>query len=282
MVGRSVTPLIHRATDAELAAAVEANLFALFRALAALPGAELVEGERMSYHYTGYPAPIFNAVWRAHLAPEQIDPAIDEALRWFQAKGAPLASWWFSEHSAPPPGLFERLEAHGFELDYAVPTLALDLDTIPTTLSLPDGFTIVEARDARALDDWAAALFGAYEEDGMPLRSARVWADAALAFGADRSPLHLYVGYRNGQPVATNLLFNGGGVAGMFCIGTIPEARGHGFGTAITLKPLLDARAEGYRYGVLFSSDMGLPLYRKLGFRELGSRIGRYVTYWKD
>ena len=87
----------------------------------------------------------------------------------------------------------------------------------------------------------------------------------------------LYVGYLNGRPVATNILFNGAGVASVYGVGTLPEARGKGIGAAITLKPLLDARAQGYRYGVLFATEMGVPVYRRLGFREVGCTIGRYL-----
>lgn len=35
-----------------------------------------------------------------------------------------------------------------------------------------------------------------------------------------------------------------------------------------TLEPLREALAKGYRLGVLQSSEMGLNVYRKLGFQE--------------
>ena len=60
----------------------------------------------------------------------------------------------------------------------------------------------------------------------------------------------------------------GAGVAGLSSVATVPEARRQGIGTAVTLHLLEQARAMGYRIGVLFSSDMAVGVYRKLGFRE--------------
>jgi GNAT superfamily N-acetyltransferase len=87
----------------------------------------------------------------------------------------------------------------------------------------------------------------------------------------------MFVGYLDGQPVATNMLFNGAGVAGVYAVATLPAARGKGIGGAITLHPLLLARATGYRYGVLFSTEMGARVYERIGFRLTGARINRYL-----
>ena len=57
-------------------------------------------------------------------------------------------------------------------------------------------------------------------------------------------------------------------MAGIYALATVPEARGQGLGVALTLAPLLEARAMGYRIGVLASSEMALGLYRRVGFRE--------------
>ncbi|MGH2521686.1 MAG: hypothetical protein ACRDH2_04195 [Anaerolineales bacterium] len=58
------TPLA-RASSAELSGAVQENLFALFRAMRALPESELVESERLCHHHAFPTNPMFKGVWRA-------------------------------------------------------------------------------------------------------------------------------------------------------------------------------------------------------------------------
>jgi len=78
----------------------------------------------------------------------------------------------------------------------------------------------------------------------------------------------------------TTILFNGAGMASVYGAGTLPEARGKGIGGAITLKPLLEARQLDYRYAVLFSTEMGIHAYERIGFRDCGVRINRYL--WRN
>jgi hypothetical protein len=137
----------------------------------------------------------------------------------------------------------------------------------------------VEAKDAQTLADWSEALLGAYAEYDMPEESARTWEKATLVLGAENAPWRLYVGYLDGKPVATNMVLDAAGVAGLFCVGTIPEVRGRGVARPIILQPLLDSLALGYRYGVLFASEMGIPVYEHLGFHRVAIDIGRYVLY---
>ncbi len=70
--------------------------------------------------------------------------------------------------------------------------------------------------------------------------------------------------------MATSALFLGDGLAGVYCVATLPQERRKGFGAFATAEPLRRVRDLGYRVGILQSSEPGHPVYRRIGFRDVG------------
>jgi hypothetical protein len=73
---------------------------------------------------------------------------------------------------------------------------------------------------------------------------------------------------------STSLTFSDA-VAGLYKIATLEPYRRQGIGAAMTLRPLLDALAVGYRTAELQAAPVGVNVYARLWFRE----IGRYTEY---
>jgi ribosomal protein S18 acetylase RimI-like enzyme len=96
----------------------------------------------------------------------------------------------------------------------------------------------------------------------------RFYELAAPVLLRDDAALWLYVGYLDDIPVATADLAIGGGVVGLYSICTLEAYRRRGFGSALTLQPLLDARAQGYRTAILQSAADSL--YARAGFEPFG------------
>jgi hypothetical protein len=65
-------------------------------------------------------------------------------------------------------------------------------------------------------------------------------------------------------------------VAGIYNVMTVPDVQRRGIGALMTVGPLQVARGQGYQLGVLQSSKMGYPLYRRLGFEDY-CRIAIYL-----
>ena len=286
--------VLEQASDRQLGWAVEANLFALFRAMSTLPGSQLEETARLSRHFAPPSNPMYKGVWGTDLAPDEIESAIHETIDWFQARGAPFFFWWTGP-GTEPGDIGDHLITHGLidmegqskemagniiSTASGAPGMIADLHKINESVlnKIPPGFEMNEVQNEKDLQDFKQVLMDGYD---IPAPMAEGWVQAAHEFGIGKTPWRMLLGRLNGTPVGTNVIFYGAGVVGVYGIAVVPAARGKGIGAAITLQPLLDARDnDGYKYAVLFSTEMGAPVYERIGFRMTDVRINRYL--WRD
>jgi ribosomal protein S18 acetylase RimI-like enzyme len=166
------------------------------------------------------------------------------------------------------------LEAHGLTRIADVAGMAVNLPVLNEKLAKPSDLTVEQVSDGKTLEQWIQVLTIG---NGAPVSVGTLFFDVLSSLGFEL-PWRHYIGWLMGKPVACSSLLVGAGVAGIYFVATVPEARGQGIGTALTLVPLLDARAMGYRIGVLGASQMGLGVYQRLGFREY-CKFGIYI--WK-
>lgn len=73
----------------------------------------------------------------------------------------------------------------------------------------------------------------------------------------------LWVGYIHEQPVTCAVSWTSTGVVGIYYVATLPQARRRGYGAAITLTA---TQAEPALPAVLQASDLGRPVYERIGF----------------
>ncbi len=78
-----------------------------------------------------------------------------------------------------------------------------------------------------------------------------------------------YLGFYEGQPAATSLAYLGNLGASLYCLGTLPSFRNRGLGTAVTHACLKAAKDKNINQAVLYGSEMGQPMYKKIGFKLL-------------
>jgi GNAT superfamily N-acetyltransferase len=136
---------------------------------------------------------------------------------------------------------------------------------------VPEGFVVERVRDEKGLAAWIEALGSGFGEGPVEAE----WVGEVYRRLGDEGPWRPYLGRLGEEPVATATLFFGAGVAGVYFVCTVERARRRGIGAAVTLAALREAWDLGYRVGVLGSSEMGFPVYRRLGFDEY-CRIGLY------
>jgi GNAT superfamily N-acetyltransferase len=140
--------------------------------------------------------------------------------------------------------------------------MAVRLSELATPRAVP-GLELQRVTDDSGLASWEATLGRGFGEGE---KEARWVASVYRKLGYD-DPWRHYVGWLDGSPVGTATVFLGAGVAGVYFVMTVPEARRRGIGAAITYGALC-AAGEVAEYGVLGSSEAGRPVYERLGFRE--------------
>lgn len=84
-----------------------------------------------------------------------------------------------------------------------------------------------------------------------------------------------FVARLDGVPVAAAMTLVTHGVAGIYWVGTTPEARGRGLAEACTRLATNAGFDLGAQVAALQASVMGEPIYLRMGYRE----ITRYPWY---
>jgi GNAT superfamily N-acetyltransferase len=263
----------HTLTGSAARFAPKENLYAFMRSLSRLPSAEAApsaegapsteggEGGGLLRWFTGIPDSMFNGVLARRPAQSDESATIQAAVDYFSARPVGEMSWWL----ASQPGLEgwgDQLLAHGFHYTSGPPGMSLDLAHLPAP-ALPEGLRIERVSTPEQLQVWVNIFLAGY---GVPAEAAPGFFRLLDDLGYDQ-PARNYLGYIEDRPATTSSVYFGAGVAGIYCVATLPEFRRRGLGAAMTISPLHEARELGYQTAILQSSQMGYPVYQRIGFR---------------
>ncbi len=251
-------------TASELVTAPRDNLYAFFRQFQASSAAECLGTPGHFRWRTSLPHPWFSGMLVSQPPESGASQLIEATQAYFQNQGVGAFTWWL-EGAAAPSDWAGLLTLRGFHLDASTPGMAASLDRLPDLPPTPRNFTIQPVATPGEFEAWTRTFIPGY---GLMDFIAPLFYDFGLSLGLNL-PFRYYLGILDGVPVATSALFLGAGVAGIYNVATLPQARGQGLGAAITLAPLLEARQMGFAVGVLQSSEMGYRLYQRLGFRTV-------------
>ena len=234
--------------------------------LGCAPNVELSISRYLTWLVTNMPDHFMNLVVCTELPQDGADELIDNALDHFKALNIRKLSW-LAEDGVKASTLKKHLDARGliFRESFAV-EMAIDLAKLRDNSDTNDDLEIISVEDNDVLKEWIHVATSGF---GMGSEVEDIWYGFFSETVFD-NPFRTYLALLNGKPVGTSQLFTSGGVAGIYNVACVPEARGQGVGSAITQLPLLEARERGYLVGVLQASSMGYNVYRKLGFKDFG------------
>lgn len=206
-------------------------------------------------------------IFKADLKPEDVDQKIDYVVEYFNSRN--MSFWWSVCPSSKPDNLGEYLKAHSFNEMDDTPIMAAELHNLVDDRPKPKDFVIKEANDEDSIRLFWDLWYTGYP---MPEISGKLFADCFVEIGYHSdNKMKLFIGYLTGEPVATSIMILEGGVVGLNGVVVLPEARGKGIGTEMSLHPLRVARSVGYKIGVLDATQHGLGIYQRIGFHEVCS-----------
>ena len=131
-----------------------------------------------------------------------------------------------------------------------------------------DGVSLRLVEDDEGVHDFITVNAEAYGTYGMPAQVLSDLFDQAAVLVEDPAA-HIVVASRGGQPVATAMVYESDGVAGLQWVGTVPTARTGGLGALVTVAATNVAFGHGASSCTLQASPMGAPLYLRLGYETI-------------
>jgi GNAT superfamily N-acetyltransferase len=227
-----------------------------------VPGSVVREEGGVTAFGSGLPIPLCNQV--VVTADDAAEAGMTAAIRALRARGSPF-------YLVLRRGIDDRFGPLAIDLGLAhvadlLPGMAVH--PIPPAVAVPEGHEIRRIADAAGLADHIRTLAEGFE---IPEPIVRPWVGEELW---RRNGCAVYVGYTDGRPVTTGFGVRTGNTIGVYNIATLEMARRRGYGAAMTARVVADGAADGCDVAILQASEMGRPIYERLGFRTV---IGRDV-----
>ena len=155
--------------------------------------------------------------------------------------------------------------------------MAMPLDTGNAPGNLPSGFDIKRVATTAAVEHFADVLAASTTPPDENIKT--FFADTKEAVIAPASPLRLYVGYVNNEPVAVLEAFNAHGIINFYAMAALASTRGKGYAGALLISTLKEAKKAGLRVAArLMSASASSPW---AGSRRTRKFCGLAAPTWR-
>jgi hypothetical protein len=142
--------------------------------------------------------------------------------------------------------------------------------SIPDAPPPPAGMETRRVMDAEGRHDLlrvCAAGFGAPTSEGGTELSPEAFDSYTPSMACARDPdVCMLVGYLNGQPASSAMLFKVGPIAAITGVATVPAYRRRGLAMAVTWAALREGAARGCSHATLAALGASYDMYLKMGF----------------
>lgn len=205
---------------------------------------------------------ISNAAFRSG---DDVDAAefIARAKDFFAARERGFSVWIRGEERADR-GLTAAASEADLQLVYEMPEMVLrsPVEEPP----LPSGVELRQLSEVRQADDYWKVAAASYTSLGFP---PEIFAGYSNHDGLLAENVAAFIAYLDDEPVSIAMTIVSHGVAGIYWVGSLKQARGKGLGRAVTAVATNAGFELGAEVASLQASPMGKPVYEAMGYETL-------------
>jgi|GEM_PF-229376 len=219
-----------------------------------------------------FPFPYHNCLIR-------VDPSVsahqvlDRARDFFGARGRGFILFVRADQDQDLDSL---CQSNGLKPLADMPCMLIDEPFPPT--HTPEDIRVEKLKEERHVQDAISINSEAYQVFGLTLETTRaIYGKPSRLLSSANVTGHVL--YRENRPLSTALTIFSGNSAGIYWVGTLPEAQRTGLGTICTQL----ATNAGFQHGAstvsLQASPYGAPIYLRLGYKTY-DRL-KWYGHWK-
>lgn len=205
---------------------------------------------------------ISNAAFRAD---DELDgkELVARARAFFATRGRGF-SVWVRGDQAEDVDLAAAAEAAGLQLVYEMPEMALREPAAPS--NLPAGAEVRKLTTIDQVGEYWRIAAASYASLGFPPEVFSGYSDRSGLLAAN---VAAFIAYLDGDPVSIAMTMVSHGVAGIYWVGSLEQARGRGLGRAATAAATNAGFELGASVASLQASPMGKPIYEDMGYETV-------------
>jgi GNAT superfamily N-acetyltransferase len=185
---------------------------------------------------------------------------VARAKEFFTAKGRGF-SVWVRGGQAEDRDLVAAAEAAGLQLVYEMPEMTLPEKLEPSELR--SGAELRKLTNVEQASDFWRVAIASYASIGFP---PEVFTGYTNHAGLLAENVVAFLALLDGEPVGIAMTMVSHGVAGIYWVGSLEQARGKGIGRAVTVAATNAGFDLGADVASLQASPMGKPIYEAMGY----------------
>ncbi|MFP5389462.1 MAG: GNAT family N-acetyltransferase, partial [Thermoleophilia bacterium] len=170
-------------------------------------------------------------------------------------------SVWVRGGQAEDRDLVAAAEAAGLQLVYEMPEMILGKKL--ASPELPSGAELRKLTTVEQAPEFWRVATVSYSSIGFP---PEVFAGYTNHAGLLAENVVAFLALLDGEPVSIAMTIVSHGVAGIYWVGSLEQARGRGLGRAVTVAATNAGFDLGAEIASLQASPMGKPIYLELGY----------------